>query len=506
MPLNHPDVADSEDDKGVDGPEVLAAIDAAFLRDPCIDEFGMLLVEGRVSLDDARQAAGGGEAADGDDVSVLAGCVLLMQHKLAVAYWALPALLPFVASEMRAVAAEAEWWCAEAAAQRMLSLTRAMLLVVADNATAWNHRKRLILGAGHCRLAELAFVDLVQTKHQKSAETWAHRRWLVAPMLASTSSYAAQLSAARTATDETPSVAAHSPQSIWKTELAATERAAALYRKNYSAWTHRMWVTRQLPASQLPALAQVARRHCRMNVSDHAAHHFRCVVIHLQLQQLLRDVACKANVAEEGLRAARNVVCDEQAATEELIQTFPGHPALWLSLRWLFDASLLISLPTASEGTHEYEGTGGSRGWLGVKAELEAWKIALLAGDTDVNAAWKRGSSGLEDGGDGCESSEWLPRQLSRLLRFSGSRFQDRDCSAFDSERIQALLLVGWLLRGLRRRIPSLEGGVSRGDRDNGESGIFGQVESLIARLLVELSPYQAAAWHACLNGGSAPC
>jgi hypothetical protein len=55
MPINHPDVAEPSECLKVDGQSILAAIDDAFYRDPDINEFGMLLTDGPVSLEDARQ-------------------------------------------------------------------------------------------------------------------------------------------------------------------------------------------------------------------------------------------------------------------------------------------------------------------------------------------------------------------------------------------------------------------------------------------------------------------
>ena len=111
----------------------------------------------------------------------------------------------------------------------------------------------------------------------------------------------------------------------------------------------RMWVASQLAPSHLAALAESSRRHCRNNVSDTAAQHFRCVIIQLQIAHLLgtnngSKGVCALDDAQRraGLRAARQVVCLEQEVTQELIKSFPGHQSLWICIRWLFDAALLI--------------------------------------------------------------------------------------------------------------------------------------------------------------------
>ena len=127
----------------------------------------------------------------------------------------------------------------------------------------------------------------MQTKHQKSQETWAHRRWLVTPLLldqlraelktslgpgSSSASLAAPASGSGIALTLRPSVSGSEPppcagsegaedrgggggggevelrahgkghtrvDGIAERELAASLRAAELYSKNYNAWTHR---------------------------------------------------------------------------------------------------------------------------------------------------------------------------------------------------------------------------------------------------------------------------
>ena len=65
----------------------------------------------------------------------------------------------------------------------MAAATRAIVLINADHYTAWNRRKALVTAGRLCRLDELRLLDLVFSKHQKSQEAWAHRRWVVAPRL-----------------------------------------------------------------------------------------------------------------------------------------------------------------------------------------------------------------------------------------------------------------------------------------------------------------------------------
>ena len=273
-----------------------------------------------------------------------------MQHKVALAYWSLPLLLPFVGAEIRAVAlSREEWWLDPLLARRMHSATRAMLLVVADNYTAWNHRKRLVQLAGFCRLAEISLVDLVQSKHHKSQETWAHRRWLVAPLLRSDKGRteapceqeAREDGHQPAATNAVSSERAALTLKVVERELQVTERAAVQYRKNYNAWTHRMWVVSHLPREQLADLTESCRQHCRANVSDIAAQHFRCVLVQLRVRHLLGNGSNIGEESWEGAGAeARALVASEVQISQEMIATFPGHESLWMSLRWLYEIAL----------------------------------------------------------------------------------------------------------------------------------------------------------------------
>ncbi len=57
----------------------------------------------------------------------------------------------------------------------LLCSTRALLFVNADNYTAWNARKKLLLLQHLTARDELRLLDLIFSKHPKSAESWAHR-------------------------------------------------------------------------------------------------------------------------------------------------------------------------------------------------------------------------------------------------------------------------------------------------------------------------------------------
>jgi len=395
-----------------------------------------------------------------DDGSVAAGCVLLMQHKMALAYWSLPLLLPFVGAEIKAVATSSpEWWRDERAAQRMHSATRALLLVIADNYTAWNHRKRLVQNAGYCRLAEIRLVDLVQSKHHKSQETWAHRRWLVAPLLQPKSA----------GKNGPSSGCVDGDSSIIEWELEATARAATMYSKNYNAWTHRIWVALHLPPQRLSGLTQTCRQHCRVNVSDIAAQHFRCVVAHLHVRCVLaRDSALGGvSATREDVSAvaeAQELVGSELHVSEELIASFPGHESLWITLRCLFDLSLVVGRaggelggrPSCAVDGYDNVATsdecvpGALRG-PEVEAEVELW-LEVLQATAAAGGILGDAAAGLE-GAAACSSGRMAPVRPSesgpvlREPRFVGGR----DCSGTRGGEGKGASASSWVARTLVR-------------------------------------------------------
>jgi hypothetical protein len=253
MPLNHPDDVEATPD--VDGTEILAAVDDAFRDCPGLEELGLLFSDGPVSQEEAQEAVGGGSGKL--ELRIAAGAVVVVDQKLALAYWCLPALLTAAKEGIERFRQIPDWWSDGEHAEAMHKCTRAMLLIAADTSSAWNHRKRLIQAGVLSRVSELRFLNLVQSKHQKCQEAWAHRRWVVLPLLLAESG-------------EPP------PPDFVDTELAATERcvsalsltfgscagssaddirysvrrAVSLYRKNYNAWSYKLWLCKRLPADR----------------------------------------------------------------------------------------------------------------------------------------------------------------------------------------------------------------------------------------------------------------
>lgn len=93
-------------------------------------------------------------------------------------------------------------------------------------------------------------IAVVFSKHQKSQEAWAHRRWVAHPLL---------LPAECATTHEACDV-----EAACLREIRACERTAILYGKNYCSWTHRLWASNFMPSALLSK--EVVPRHTRSPV------------------------------------------------------------------------------------------------------------------------------------------------------------------------------------------------------------------------------------------------
>eukprot|EP00698_Gefionella_okellyi_P010538 TRINITY_DN2735_c0_g1_i1.p1 TRINITY_DN2735_c0_g1~~TRINITY_DN2735_c0_g1_i1.p1 ORF type:complete len:221 (-),score=49.13 TRINITY_DN2735_c0_g1_i1:5-667(-) len=153
----------------------------------------------------------------------------------------------------------------------------------------------------------MRFIDVVFTKHPKSADAWAHRAWVLRQMLT--------MAEATVFADRS---------GLLQTELAACEHAATRHGKNYYAWTHRTRVAALLDTSELLAELAFMHKWVDVNVSDHAGmNHLRNCVSELLKRGAMQP--CE-------LTAETDIVC-------ELIHRYPTHEALWYQLRWLFSTS-----------------------------------------------------------------------------------------------------------------------------------------------------------------------
>ena len=105
----------------------------------------------------------------------------------------------------------------------------ATLLLMADDYTAWNRRKRTTGASVRDALRELDFCAVCLRRHAKAPSAWAHRKWCFSLLLA-------RLKSDGDAVER----AVHD-------ELAFCASLCFRHARNYGAWGHRTWVCRLAP-------------------------------------------------------------------------------------------------------------------------------------------------------------------------------------------------------------------------------------------------------------------
>ncbi|KDO34369.1 hypothetical protein SPRG_01505 [Saprolegnia parasitica CBS 223.65] len=246
----------------------VAELSALFAADPDIDEIGLIYLE------DPAEA------------------FVLKDHKLGIALDMLPALhreakdVFFAARRSNDV-------------DRIREATRCMLLVCADFYTAWNARKQLLVQGLLSLRDEITFINVVLSHHSKSIDTWAHRRWVLDRLVATTPLTASFLS----------------------DELALCLRLTEQYPRNYHAWSYRYRVCCHLSPAALVQELDTNRAWCERHVADHSGWNHR----QLLLARLL---------------PSETLLEDEFAFHTPLLRLFPGREALWCHRRALLHAFL----------------------------------------------------------------------------------------------------------------------------------------------------------------------
>eukprot|EP00658_Telonema_sp_P-2_P007044 TRINITY_DN12630_c0_g3_i2.p1 TRINITY_DN12630_c0_g3~~TRINITY_DN12630_c0_g3_i2.p1 ORF type:complete len:328 (-),score=26.08 TRINITY_DN12630_c0_g3_i2:203-1186(-) len=184
--------------------------------------------------------------------------------------------------------------------------TRTLLLVNADYASALNARKELV-GLGYVTFEqEIEFLNLLLTRHPKSSECWAHRRWLFQK---------------------------HCPDqcALLLSESEVCELVCKQYPRNYYAWTHLRWLL-QIASQQLHGseqqrecgkayiLAQLSKsdRWTARHASDYSGWNYR--------QGLLLELG--ADHLPARLR-------DEVSLLETFLRAAPAHDSIWTHARFV---------------------------------------------------------------------------------------------------------------------------------------------------------------------------
>ena len=117
------------------------------------------------------------------------------------------------------------------ACMAVLNSTMVLLLLQADNYSAWNDRKRCCMWLQKqqqlphgCFRCELHMCSLITSKHFKSGEAWSHRRWTLRTMWSLAGGAGGSGGCCI--------------RELIEGEVLAVMAAVRMYRRNYYAWTH----------------------------------------------------------------------------------------------------------------------------------------------------------------------------------------------------------------------------------------------------------------------------
>lgn len=228
----------------------------------------------------------------------------------------------------------------------------------------------------HSEASELAFVDLVFSKHTKKACAWAHRRWCLARLWGT----------AEQDEDSSSTVDAQEAH-----ELGLTASIAERFPKNYYAWTHRWWVVkagakrRRIGSRAGPWLetqAAVGVEWVERHAWDFSAASF-----------LLQALAAWAEEHDDSEAVEKRLRGMLEAGARQQDQC-PGHESLWYKRRgllalwmdqqqqrqqqWRRPAAAMMLLPPVlrEEGGVARYPTSSSSTWKGVGACL-GWELEM---------------------------------------------------------------------------------------------------------------------------------
>ncbi|XP_059177132.1 protein prenyltransferase alpha subunit repeat-containing protein 1-like [Physella acuta] len=324
-------------------PRLLIDLNNIFRKDPNIDEYDILPV---VEATHNRSP------------------FFVENHKLGVEAWAVKLLVKYCANRLIG-------WRGQNSSEKCLDpvevshLSRAVLLFNPDNYTAWNIRKELIESGYLSIKDDLSFGVLIISKHPKSPETFIHRRWLFQQLLdhcLSSSSGSNSSSCSNvpgpnmevTATVESIDLDLNEPTEtgffngafsleasrLLKTqthlELDVCATAAERYPCNYHAWSHRIWIVKYCLNCSLQILLKELKsteKWTSTHISDHSGFHYR--------QFLLTEIHAR-NDRFSSLHSqnSTDLFVKEMVFVRDLIDTYPGHEALWYHRRFVFQSLL----------------------------------------------------------------------------------------------------------------------------------------------------------------------
>lgn len=292
---------------------VVKDITGAFRRNPNIDEIGL------IPCPEAKYNR---------------SPIVLVENKLGVESWCIKFLLPYVHNKLLLYRQKKLWLNRD----ELIDVTCTLLLLNPDFATAWNVRKELIQSGVLNPVKDLQLGKLALTKFPKSPETWIHRRWILQRLLQEhiCPSVTSKEGASHTLTEQV--------QGIVQEEMNVCGEAAGRYPSNYNSWSHRIWVLQHLGKLNIKLLIDElssTKQWVSTHVSDHSGFHYRQFLLKCLLAKAQTDSDNSAvSVSpclpreEEGPRLDVPILIEEEMElSRDLIESYPGHEALWCHRR-----------------------------------------------------------------------------------------------------------------------------------------------------------------------------
>ncbi|XP_028658169.1 protein prenyltransferase alpha subunit repeat-containing protein 1 [Erpetoichthys calabaricus] len=351
-------MAELEEEVGVLVQRVVKDINSAFKKNPNIDEIGL------IPCPEARYNR---------------SPIVLVENKLGVESWCIKFLLPYVHNKLLLFRQRKQWFDRDA----LIDITCTLLLLNPDFTTAWNVRKELIQFGALSPEKDLYLGKLALTKFPKSPETWIHRRWVLKRLL---QEHCPHSSLAKDQNRDVTTAQSAKYQEILHDELKVCTDAAGRYPSNYNAWSHRIWVLQNMAEEDSKIIYDElcsSKYWVSMHISDHSGFHYR--------QFLFKSLIRRSNFILDKTVSAPSLPTDhcaslpkEESSSEiqtwslqglfdeeldlcnDLIESYPGHEALWCHRRLVFFLWHHWSSDHHSCGTPGKTSLNGTDGSLGL--------------------------------------------------------------------------------------------------------------------------------------------
>jgi len=234
--------------------------------------------------------------------------------------------------------------------------SKALLIVNADNYTAWNWRKKRCIAADDWKWpSELEWNAAILSKHPKSGESWAHRKYVCGRMLGASGEFSAE---------------------VCDRELDICLEAALVYPRNYYAWSHLRWISTHSTASWCATAVHRVKGFIQGHVGDGSAWHALWYI-------LSRGAQADGEGTKPWVVYARLL--------ESISESYPSHAAVWHSFKQI------MCLPTPEEQSAQVQFEPCDPSKCESYQELKRCTRALLP-----SSAEREGTSEAVQQHDGC--------------------------------------------------------------------------------------------------------